>query len=135
MLDTSRRRLAFLLGAILTVRTFPSARASGSDKQDSIWKVVKEFFAKGYYRFLQMSDMRGDRIKPGEVIRKLSSLDIDEGVRFEFGGKKIFVNRNHSGAFVAQLGDSKDFYYFESATQVARLVEAELGSKAAAWIY
>jgi hypothetical protein len=79
--------------------------------------------------------MRGHRIKPGEVISKLSSLDIDEGMRFGLGGKKIFVNKNPSGAFVAQLGDSKDFYYFESAKQVILLVEAELGRKAAAWIY
>jgi hypothetical protein len=79
--------------------------------------------------------VRGDRVKPGETIRRLSLLDIDEGARFERGGKKIFVNKSPSGVFVAQLGDSKDFYYLDSAAQVARLVEAELGKKAAAWIY
>ena len=79
--------------------------------------------------------MRGDRIKPGEVAGRLASLDIDEGMRFERGGKKIFVNRSPSGTFAVQLGDSKDFYYFDSARRVAKLVQAELGGKAAAWVY
>lgn len=79
--------------------------------------------------------MRGYRIKPGEVASRLTSLDIDEGIRFERGGKKIFVNRDTSGAFVIQLGDSKDFRYLQSARQVAGLVQDELGRNAVAWIY
>ncbi|MEO9364461.1 MAG: hypothetical protein ABI348_11225 [Nitrososphaera sp.] len=68
----------------------------------------------------------GARIRHGGLEKVLSSLDLDEGVRIESAGKKkMFVNRSASGAFVVQVGD--DFYYLDSASQVAKLVEKIFG--------
>ena len=78
---------------------------------------------------------RGSRIKPGGLAAALALLDIDEGVRLERGKRKMFVNRNPSGAFVVQLGDSQDFAHFKSARHVAAHARSRLGGKTVAWLY
>jgi hypothetical protein len=76
----------------------------------------------------------GTRVKQGELLEKLESLDIDEGIRIESGGDKIFVNKSPSGTFVMQFGDSEDFRYPDSAEQVAKLVRTTF-QKYEAWAY
>lgn len=75
---------------------------------------------------------RGTRIKAGELAGRLAALDIDEGIRIEGAGGKMFVNRNASGAFVVQLGG--DFQYLGSARQVTGLIKSRFG-KYSAWAY
>jgi hypothetical protein len=73
--------------------------------------------------------VKGDKSK--RLIKKLLTLDIDEGVRIEspIQGKKMFVNKNASGIFVVQLviknkscDYDKDVRYFDSAEQVLEFV-------------
>jgi hypothetical protein len=70
-----------------------------------------------------------------ELAERLAALDIDEGIRVEHSGSKIFINKNSSGTFVVQFDDSSDFRYLRSARQVVSLVNSTLGKKCAAWIY
>jgi hypothetical protein len=80
----------------------------------------------------------GTRIKQGGLENVLSSLDIDEGVRIESGGKKnekkMFVNRSTSGIFVVQVGE-EEFYYLDSAAQVIKIADKIFGKKYSAWAY
>ena len=78
---------------------------------------------------------RGARIKMSELPERLAALDIDEGIRVEHADKKMFVNKNSSGIFVVQFGDSGDFRYLQSARQVISLVNSTFGNKGTAWIY
>ena len=66
---------------------------------------------------------------------KIEGLDIDEGIRIEYAGDKIFINKNSSGIFVVQFDDSDDFSYFDSAMEVYKLVKPKLNMKSSAWIY
>jgi hypothetical protein len=81
--------------------------------------------------FLQMP--RGTRFRAGELAGRLAALDIDEGIRIENAGDKMFVNRNASGVFVVQHGS--DFQYLESARQVVKTIKSRFGSKYSLWIY
>ncbi|AIC17105.1 hypothetical protein [Nitrososphaera viennensis] len=76
------------------------------------------------------------RIKQGGLEKALSSLDIDEGVRIESGGKKkkMFVNRSTSGIFVVQIGE-EEFCYLDSAAQVVKLADKIFGKKYSAYAY
>lgn len=76
---------------------------------------------------------RGTKIKTGELADRLAALDIDEGIRIENAGGKMFVNRNSSGTFVVQFGN--DFQYLGSAKQVTCLIKSKFGNKWAAWAY
>ena len=78
---------------------------------------------------------RGARIKMSELAERLAALDIDEGIRVEYADKKMFVNKNSSGIFVVQFGDSGNFRYLQSARQVISLVNLTFGNKGTAWIY
>ncbi|MER3407274.1 MAG: hypothetical protein C4292_00105 [Nitrososphaera sp.] len=82
----------------------------------------------------------GTKLKPGELLRKLESLDIDEGIRIESGKRgrkdKLFVNRRPSGTFVVQHDDNTDdFGYFESARQVIAMLKREKKNSYAAYAY
>jgi len=76
---------------------------------------------------------RGTRIKTGELAGRLAALDIDEGIRIEKTGSKLFVNRNASGVFVVQFGT--DFQYLDSAKQVISMVKSKFGGRCTAWAY
>lgn len=76
---------------------------------------------------------RGSRIKTGDLADRLAALDIDEGIRIENVGGKMFVNRNASGTFVVQFGS--DFQYLDSEKQVISLIKSKFGKKCAAWAY
>jgi hypothetical protein len=78
---------------------------------------------------------RGARIKTSELEKRLAALDIDEGIRVEYADKKMFINKNASGTFVVQFGDSSDFRYLQSARQVISLVNSTFGNKGTVWIY
>lgn len=76
----------------------------------------------------------GTRVKQGELLERLESLDIDEGIRIESGRNKAFINKSPSGTYVVQFGDSEDFRYIDSAEQMAKLVKATF-RKYEAWAY
>ncbi len=76
---------------------------------------------------------RGTRIRAGELAGRLAALDIDEGIRIENAGHKMFVNKNASGVFVVQYGS--DFQYLESARQVVSAIKSRFGSKYTVWMY
>jgi hypothetical protein len=78
---------------------------------------------------------RGARIKISELAKRLAALDIDEGIRVEHADKKMFVNKNSSGTFMVQFGDSSDFRYLQSARQVISLVNSTFDKKGTAWTY
>ncbi len=79
---------------------------------------------------------RGTRIKASELAARLAALDADEGIRVEHDGSKVFINRNSSGIFVVQFGDSSDFRYLQSARQVTSLINSTFGKKGTTvWIY
>jgi hypothetical protein len=75
----------------------------------------------------------GAKIRRGSLEKVLSSLDLDEGVRIESAGKKMFVNKSASGVFVVQVGD--EFYYLDSTSQVTKLVGRVFGKKYEAYAY
>jgi hypothetical protein len=75
----------------------------------------------------------GSRIKTGDLADRLAALDIDEGIRIENVGGKMFVNRNASGTFVIQFGS--DFQYLDSEKQVISLMKSKFGKKCAVWAY
>jgi hypothetical protein len=75
----------------------------------------------------------GAKIRRGSLERVLSSLDLDEGVRIESAGKKMFVNKSASGVFVVQVGN--EFYYLDSTSQVAKLVDRVFGKEYEAYAY
>jgi hypothetical protein len=54
------------------------------------------------------------RIRLSQLPERLKLLDIDEGLRIEFAGSKMFVNKNLSGSFVVQF-DNKKCQYLDSA--------------------
>lgn len=76
---------------------------------------------------------RGILIKAGELAGKLATLDVDEGIRIESAGKKMFVNRNSSGIFVVQY--NSDFYYLDSIKQVKNTIKSRFGTRCDIWIY
>jgi len=76
---------------------------------------------------------RGTRIKAAELAGKLAALDIDEGIRIEKAGIKMFVNKNASGIFVVQFGD--DFQYLDSGKRVINLIKSKFGIIYKIWAY
>lgn len=76
---------------------------------------------------------RGKRITIAELASRLETLDVDEGMRIESAGKKMFVNRNASGIFVVQFGE--DFYYFDFSKQVFNAINSKFGGRYAVWAY
>ena len=76
---------------------------------------------------------RGTRIKAAELAGKLAALDIDEGIRIEKAGIKMFVNKNASGIFVVQFCD--DFQYLDSGKRVINLIESMFGFNYTIWAY
>jgi hypothetical protein len=97
--------------------------------------LFKNFFAKrdipSPALFLQMPS--GTRIRAGELASRLAALDIDEGIRVQNAGDKMFINKNASGVFVVQCGS--DFQFLESAKQVVKTIKSRLGSKYTLWVY
>jgi hypothetical protein len=78
----------------------------------------------------------GVKIKREELKTKLEKLDIDEGIRVERRGKKIFINRRASGDYVIQDGDT--FHYLDNSKQVIALLKLTRETAAAAttiWLY
>lgn len=76
---------------------------------------------------------RGTRIKAAELAGKLAALDIDEGIRIENAGIKMFINKNASGIFVVQFGD--DFQYLDSGKRVINLIKSKFGIIYKIWAY
>ena len=76
---------------------------------------------------------RGERIKQSELISRLPTLDIDEGIRIENAGNKMFVNRNASGVFVVQYDN--EFLYLQTARQVLSAVKSRFPKKCTVWAY
>jgi hypothetical protein len=75
---------------------------------------------------------RDTRIKASDLAGRIAALDVDEGIRIEGGGSKMFVNRNASGIFVVKFGN--DFKYLESTKQVLDEIKSKFG-RYAAWVY
>ena len=87
------------------------------------------------------------KVKARDLLCKLSSLDIDEGLRIEISiqGIKVFINRTASGTFVLQLSHDKDdknnrnnnnnFVYFDSAEEIIKLIKSKFGRKFSIWSY
>ena len=74
----------------------------------------------------------GSKLKQNELVRALSLLDVDEGIRLEGKSGKMFVNRSASGTFVVQV--EKEFHYLDSAAQVVKLADKTFG-KYSVWAY
>jgi hypothetical protein len=87
------------------------------------------------------------KVNARDLLRKLSSLDIDEGLRIESSiqGIKVFINRTASGTFVLQLchdkGDksnrnnNNNFVYFDSAEEIIKFIKSKFGRKFSIWSY
>lgn len=76
---------------------------------------------------------RGNRIKESELVDRLATLDVDEGIRIEGAGRKMFVNKNASGVFVLQFGN--EFLYLDSAKQVLSSMKSKFRGKYTVWAY
>jgi len=76
---------------------------------------------------------RGNQIKHDDLTSRLPTLDIDEGIRIENAGDKMFVNRNASGIFVVQF--ENDFLYLQTARQVISAVKSRFPKKYTVWAY
>jgi hypothetical protein len=87
------------------------------------------------------------KVKTRGLLRKLLSLDIDEGLRIESSIQaiRLFINRNASGTFVLQLcnhkadkentNDNDNFIYFDSAEEVIRFIKIKFGRNFSIWSY
>lgn len=82
------------------------------------------------------------QIKKRELLTKLISLDLDEGIRIEGPSeeKQIFVNRNACDNYVVQLvTHTKDsinnIKYFYSASDVLKFVKNTFDKNFSIWAY
>jgi hypothetical protein len=70
------------------------------------------------------------QIKERDLLKRLASLDLDEGIRIEGQSQtpKIFINRNASGNFVVQFVDSmnslNNIKYLYSPAEVMKFVKS-----------
>jgi hypothetical protein len=87
---------------------------------------------------------RCSKVKTKDLIRKLLSLDIDEGLRIENKTHNIglFINKNASGLFVLQLCNHKDdkennnnFFYFDSDEEVIKFIKNKFERNFSIWSY
>ena len=87
---------------------------------------------------------RCSKVKTKDLIRKLLSLDIDEGLRIEnkTHNIRIFINKNASGLFVLQLCNHKDdkennnnFFYFDSDEEVIKFIKNKFERNFSIWSY
>jgi hypothetical protein len=88
---------------------------------------------------------RCSKVKTRDLIRKLLSLDIDEGLRIENKTQNIrlFINKNASGIFVLQLYNHKDdkensnnnFFYFDSCEEVIKFIKNKFERNFSIWSY
>jgi hypothetical protein len=88
-------------------------------------------------------DSRWDREK--ELAKKLISLDLDEGIRIEQQPqpKKLFINRNACGKFVAEFVNKTkdlntevdDIQYFSSDSEVLKFVKSVFGKNFSISLY
>lgn len=85
------------------------------------------------------------KVKARDLIRKLLSLDIDEGLRIENKTQdiRLFINKSASGIFVLQLCNYKDdkeisnnnFFYFDSGEEVIKLIKNKFKRNFSIWSY
>jgi hypothetical protein len=83
--------------------------------------------------------------KEKKLVKELISLDLDEGIRIEhqFQRKKIFINRNACGNFVAQFVDNTknenseidDIEYFFSDAEVLEFVKSRFNKNFSISLY
>lgn len=87
---------------------------------------------------------RCSKVKARDLIRKLLSLDIDEGLRIEnkTHNIRLFINKNASGLFVLQLCNHKDdkennnnFFYFDSDEEVIKFIKNKFERNFSIWSY
>ena len=88
---------------------------------------------------------RCSKVKTRALIRKLLSLDIDEGLRIENNthNVRLFINKNASGLFVLQLCNHKDdkensnnnFFYFDSDEEVIKFIKNKFERNFSIWSY
>lgn len=87
---------------------------------------------------------RCSKVKTKDLIRKLLSLDIDEGLRIEnkTHNIRLFINKNASGLFVLQLCNHKDdkennnnFFYFDSDEEVIKFIKNKFERNFSIWSY
>ena len=78
---------------------------------------------------------RGTKIKMNELADRLTTLDIDEGIRIEYANSKLFINKNASGIYVVQFDDEDNFRYFDSSNKVSNFIKSKIRMKGSAWIY
>ncbi|MGC1929595.1 MAG: hypothetical protein WA667_11515 [Candidatus Nitrosopolaris sp.] len=85
------------------------------------------------------------QIKEKDFLKKLISLDLDEGIRIEGRSQtKIFINRNACDNFVVQFVDNTDtpnsssnhnIKYFYSAAEVFKFVKSTFDKHFSIWLY
>lgn len=87
---------------------------------------------------------RCSKLKTKDLVRKLLSLDIDEGLRIEnkTHNIRLFINKNASGLFVLQLCNHKDdkennnnFFYFDSDEEVIKFIKNKFERNFSIWSY
>ena len=85
------------------------------------------------------------QIKERDLLKRLASLDLDEGIRIEGQSQapRFFVNRNASGNFVVQFVDNMDslnnsshnIQYFYSTADVLKFVKSTFDKNFSICIY
>jgi hypothetical protein len=86
-----------------------------------------------------------EQIEEKNFKQKLKFLDLDEGIRIEWGSqaKKIFINKNACDNYVAEVVDNGDttstsnhnIKYFYSAEEVYKFVKSILDKNFSIWQY
>ena len=84
-------------------------------------------------------------VKIRDLLHKLSSLDIDEGLRIQNSKKRVrvFINKNASGTFVLQFCNNNDdkenrnnsFMYLDTPDETIKLIKSRLGKDFSVWSY
>ena len=87
--------------------------------------------------------MDSRRSKEKELAKELISLDLDEGIRIEQQQpehKKLFINRNACGNFVAEFVDktrneNSKIQYFSSDAEVLEFVKSKFNKNFSVTLY
>jgi hypothetical protein len=90
------------------------------------------------HQLVQLTATRiSSKQKKMEFKMKLKTLDSDEGVKIDSGrGTKIYLNRRHSGSYVAEIAEEKNskmdhpsenIRFIQNIDEIIALVEDTLG--------
>ena len=87
---------------------------------------------------------RSRTLKPRELPRVLKSLEVDEGIRVDGAGLRMFVSKSHSGLFAIELvdklarnrgSDESNIQYLNSVNDVLLHIRSNFKKEPSYYVY